>query len=135
MSKENLQLVNFAISEIAKEIIGTSQGYNKMEDNGILYSYPEPGGTDTSLMDTGTGSSTMLLPKQTSMNIPLNINRANQQSSLANPNLGFRSVGGGVDPNRAALAFGPGDILAQQRPQYAAQGGIMSTNKAFQRVA
>jgi len=111
-----------------------------MEDNGILYSYPEPGGTDTSLMDTGTGSSTMLLPKQTSMNIPLNINRANQQSSLANPNLGFRSVGmrneptgGGVNPNLYAkgqqLFNKPGEIT------FANQGGIMSTNKAFQRVA
>ena len=40
-----------------------------------------------------------------------------------------------IDPGRAAFAFGPNDILAQQRPRYAAQGGIMSTNKAFQRVA
>ena len=141
MSKENLQLVNLAISEIAKELIGTSQGYNKMEDNGILYSYPEPGGTDTSLMDTGTGSSTILLPKQTSMNIPLNINRANQQSR-ANTDLGFRSVGGGIDPNlmargqinqttrdRGREVFGPFDRV------FASKGGIMSTNKAFQRVA
>ena len=45
------------------------------------------------------------------------------------------ATAGGIDRDRAALAFGPGDILAQQRPQYAAQGGIMSTNKAFQRVA
>ena len=44
-------------------------------------------------------------------------------------------LSGAIDPNRAALAFGPNDILAQQRPRYAAQGGIMSTNKAFQRVA
>ncbi len=38
-----------------------------------------------------------------------------------------------IDPGRAAIAFGPMDILAQ--PRSAAQGGIMSTNKAFQRVA
>tara|TARA_Y100000034_G_scaffold131008_1_gene190799 strand:- start:539 stop:3994 length:3456 start_codon:yes stop_codon:yes gene_type:complete len=38
-----------------------------------------------------------------------------------------------IDPSRAAIAFGPMDILAQ--PRSAAQGGIMSTNKAFQRVA
>ena len=43
------------------------------------------------------------------------------------------ATAGGIDPNRAAIAFGPDDILAQ--PRYAAQGGIMSTNKAFQRVA
>jgi hypothetical protein len=40
-----------------------------------------------------------------------------------------------IDPNRAAIAFGPNDILAQQQPRSAAQGGIMSTSKAFQRVA
>ena len=38
-----------------------------------------------------------------------------------------------IDPGRAAIAFGPMDILAQ--PRSAAQGGIMSTNKAFQKVA
>jgi hypothetical protein len=40
---------------------------------------------------------------------------------------------GAIDPNRAAIAFGPDDLLAQ--PRMAAQGGIMNTKKAFQRVA
>ena len=53
----------------------------------------------------------------------------NQAAALPNQGQGK----GPVDPNRAAIAFGPMDILAQ--PRYAAQGGIMSTNKAFQRVA
>ena len=53
----------------------------------------------------------------------------NQAATLPNQGQGQ----GPVDPNRAAIAFGPMDILAQ--PRYAAQGGIMSTNKAFQRVA
>ena len=53
----------------------------------------------------------------------------NQAAALLNQGQGK----GPVDPNRAAIAFGPMDILAQ--PRYAAQGGIMSTNKAFQRVA
>ena len=57
----------------------------------------------------------------------------NQTVAAALPNQGQRT--GPVDPGRAAFAFGPNDILAQQRPRYAAQGGIMSTNKAFQRVA
>ena len=66
---------------------------------------------------------------------------ANTESRLAKANIvppldtGMMpaATAGGIDPNRAALAFGPMDILAQ--PRYAAQGGIMSTNKAFQRVA
>ena len=66
---------------------------------------------------------------------------ANTESRLAKANIvppldtGMMpaATAGGIDPNRAAIAFGPDDILAQ--PRYAAQGGIMSTNKAFQRVA
>ena len=38
-----------------------------------------------------------------------------------------------VDPNRAAIAFGPTDMLAQ--PRMAAQGGIMNATKPMQRVA
>ena len=38
-----------------------------------------------------------------------------------------------IDPNRAAIAFGPTDMLAQQR--MAAQGGIMNARKPIQRVA
>ena len=44
-----------------------------------------------------------------------------------------------IDPNRAAIAFGPNDMLAQprlqQQPQFAAQGGIMNARKPIQRVA
>jgi hypothetical protein len=61
--------------------------------------------------------------------------RANQQSSMANPNLGFRSVGAGsADPN----TYAKGVELFGKNPReitFANQGGIMSTNKAFQRVA
>tara|TARA_R110000824_G_scaffold214059_3_gene400330 strand:- start:332 stop:2044 length:1713 start_codon:yes stop_codon:yes gene_type:complete len=44
-----------------------------------------------------------------------------------------------IDPRRAAIAFGPTDMLAQPRPQqttqFAAQGGIMNAHKQIQRVA
>ena len=53
----------------------------------------------------------------------------NQAATLPNQGQGQ----GPVDPNRAAIAFGPMDILAQ--PRYAAQGGIMSTIKALVMVA
>jgi len=61
--------------------------------------------------------------------------RADQLSSLANPNLGFRSVGAGrADPN----TYAQGQQLFGNNPReitFANQGGIMSTNRAFQRVA
>jgi hypothetical protein len=49
------------------------------------------------------------------------------------------SMPGTIDPNRAAIAFGPNDMLAQprlqQQPQFAAEGGIMNARKPIQRVA
>ena len=61
--------------------------------------------------------------------------QVNQQSSLANPNLGFRSVGAGsADPN----TYAQGQQLFGNNPReitFAAQGGIMNTRTAFQRVA
>ena len=61
--------------------------------------------------------------------------RFDQQSSLANPNLGFRSVGAG---RADADTYAQGQQLFGNNPReitFANQGGIMSTNKAFQRVA
>ena len=43
------------------------------------------------------------------------------------------NTGPTIDPNRAAIAFGPTDMLAQ--PRMAAQGGIMNARKPIQRVA
>ena len=58
--------------------------------------------------------------------------RFDQQSSLAKPDLGFRSVGADAD------TYAQGQQLFGNNPReitFANQGGIMSTNKAFQRVA
>ena len=61
--------------------------------------------------------------------------RFDQQSSLANPNLGFRSVGAGsANPN----TYAQGVELFGNNPReitFASQGGIMNTRTAFQRVA
>jgi len=75
---------------------------------------------------------------------PLNVTlpTVNQESRLASTDLiqpvnmirtGTTDTGTTIDPNRAAIAFGPDDLLAQ--PRMAARGGIMNTKKAFQRVA
>ena len=62
-----------------------------------------------------------------------NVNSASRLASAFNPR---------IDPNRAAIAFGRDDILAQprsiqpqQQTQFAAQGGIMNARKQIQRVA
>ena len=61
--------------------------------------------------------------------------RFDQQSSLANPNLGFRSVGAGsANPN----TYAKGQQIFGNNPReitFAARGGIMNTKTAFQRVA
>ena len=79
------------------------------------------------------------LPDPVNVNVPT----ANPASRLAsanfvspiteNPAMAMNQGTGTIDPNRAALAFGPNDMLAQ--PRMAAQGGIMNARKPIQRVA
>ena len=131
LSKENLQLINGSISELAKELIGTSTGYNEMEDNGIIYSFTE-GNIDTSLREQGTGSGSMMIGDGPNF-VPTNFNtdRPIESSSLGNQDLGFRNVGfnSNTYDKGSQLFSGPGEIT------FAAKGGIMNTTKAFQRVA
>ena len=54
-------------------------------------------------------------------------------SRLASANMAPPLTNQTIDPNRAAIAFGPTDMLAQ--PRMAAQGGIMNARKPIQRVA
>jgi len=76
--------------------------------------------------DTGT-----IQPKE---EVPVSMNTINPASDRF-----ASSMRGAIDPNRAALAFGPNDMLAQPRPQqttqFASQGGIMNARKPIQRVA
>jgi len=76
--------------------------------------------------DTGT-----IQPKE---EVPVSMNTINPASDRF-----ASSMPGTIDPSRAALAFGPNDMLAQPRPQqttqFAAQGGIMNARKPIQRVA
>ena len=60
--------------------------------------------------------------------IPVSMNTINPASDRF-----ASSMPGTIDPNRAAIAFGPNDMLAQ--PRMAAQGGIMNARKPIQRVA
>ena len=132
LSKENLQLINASISEVAKEIIGTTQGYNKMEDNGIIHSFTDDK-VDTSLKEQGTGSGTMMLPTNNknfilpnNIKTSFNTDRPISQSSVANANM-FGPV------NQDTMT--KGKQLFKDDITFAAQGGIMNTKTAFQRVA
>jgi hypothetical protein len=76
--------------------------------------------------ETGT-----IQPKE---EVPVSMNTINPASDRF-----ASSMPGTIDPNRAAIAFGPNDMLAQprlqQQPQFAAEGGIMNARKPIQRVA
>ena len=133
ISKENLQLINASISEVAKEVIGTSQGYNQMEDNGIIYSFTDDK-VDTSLKDQGTGSGTMMLPTDDkNLILPNNINTDGpiESSSLSRVPVVPTLSTGQINPNTLAK----GQQLFKNDITFAAKGGIMNTTKAFQRVA
>ena len=99
------------------------------------------------ILDLGKGAANVVLPKdlEFSSNTQTNIMAPtpnvsftpNPESRLAGA---FSPVGSmtapttnqTIDPNRAAIAFGPTDMLAQ--PRMAAQGGIMNARKPMQRV-
>ena len=55
------------------------------------------------------------------------------EGSRLSPNFNPVGMQGTINPNRAAIAFGPTDMLAQ--PRMVAQGGIMNATKPIQRVA
>jgi len=102
------------------------------------------------ILDLSRGAANVILPKsmefggedQTSMMAPTpNVSfTPNSESRLAGAfsPVGMTTppatnTGPSIDPNRAAIAFGPNDMLAQ--PRMAAQGGIMNARKPIQRVA
>jgi len=83
---------------------------------------------DATIDETGT-----IQPKEEE--VPVSMNTVNPASRLSNVNMvqPITNTGPSIDPSRAAIAFGPTDMLAQ--PRMAAQGGIMNARKQIQRVA
>ena len=146
ISSNNLALINISLAELAKEVLG-SKFIDSGKDFGILKEF-KPGEINIEDYDpvSKMGGAVDVTPRKTSaVNIPPEISRANQESRLARANpVGMigTPTGGGIDPNlmargqinqttkdRGREVFGPFD------PVFASKGGIMSTNKAFQRVA
>ena len=103
-----------------------------MEDNGIIHSFTDDK-VDTSLKEQGTGSGTMMLPTNNknfilpnNIKTSFNTDRPISQSSVANANM-FGPV------NQDTMT--KGKQLFKDDITFAAQGGIMNTKTAFQRVA
>jgi len=131
VSTYNIDIITGAIVAAERELTEKLRKKDKFQDEGIIDVSPVAAGA------TPTRTS--------SINIPPEINRANQESRLARANpVGMMPTptGGGIDPNlmargqinqttkdRGQEVFGPFDRV------FASKGGIMSTNKAFQRVA
>ena len=135
LKEESDQSVNLLKTYIFNNYISDSDAREDLKE-AIL-------GTDADDIDRDFNISTE--PQaQNVISDPLNVTlpTANQESRLASTDLiqpvnmiqtATANTGPTIDPNRAAIAFGPTDMLAQ--PRMAAQGGIMNTKKAFQRVA
>ena len=128
-----------ALTKMEGELYEDARGKNKLDDEGIIDEYKVTPKVDKISRMAPTPNISFDQPPVVPESRMSRVNPVGMIGTPTgggiDPNLMARGQSGGIDPNRAALAFGPGDILAQQRPQYAAQGGIMSTNKAFQRVA
>jgi hypothetical protein len=129
VSTYNIDIITGAIVAAERELTEKLRKKDKFQDEGIIDVSPVAAGA------TPTRTSSINIPPEISRGSPESNRVASANANMFGPVGMGREPAGSIDPNRAAFAFGPDDILAQQRPQYAAQGGIMSTNKAFQRVA
>ena len=139
----NYKMIRALLAEINAEFL--NDGYEKQEILGegsinasdVITGYPGmdmmPSNPNSRFAITNARMKAMQ-DKEEAQEI-LKESRADQLSSLANPNLGFRSVGAG---RADADTYAQGQQLFGNDPReitFANQGGIMSTNKAFQRVA
>ena len=133
LSPNNLNLINGAMMELEKDVLGVITDSNTARDEGILFEYD---------LEADRGDAAGATPTATSsINIPPEISRANQESRLARANpVGMVPVPGtpttdtGAVDRRTASALFPNDAIFTP-DTFASKGGIMSTNKAFQRVA
>ena len=133
LSETNLDLINVTLAELTKDIGGSLTGVNskgkgvggEIDADLISNLTNSKNITDTSLRNTGTGSGSMMLPTD-NIKTSFNTDRPISQSSVANANM-F----GPVNPDTMTK----GKQLFKDDITFAAQGGIMNTKTAFQRVA
>ena len=134
LSPNNLRVINGALAELEKDIIGEVSGDNIADDKGVLFQLKRK-----DLENFNESSS--IRPSTNIDDAVREIPMANFQPSPVNPASRLSNVNmvqpitnpGPVNPNTMAkgsqLFSGPNEIT------FAAQGGIMNARKPIQRVA
>ena len=132
ISPNNLRILNTALAELEKDVLGAVTDGNEVNDQGILFEFnaddlagPATGGTTTTRAPIMNVDEAVREIPMASVNPVSRLSGANIAAPITDT--------GAMNPDTMArgqqLFAGPGEIT------FAAKGGIMNTKKAFQRVA
>ena len=132
ISPNNLRILNTALAELEKDVLGAVTDGNEVNDQGILFEFnaddlagPATGGTTTTRAPIMNVDEAVREIPMASVNPVSRLSGANIAAPITDT--------GAMNPDTMArgqqLFAGPGEIT------FAAKGGIMNSKKAFQRVA
>ena len=132
ISPNNLRVLNAALAELEKDVLGAVIDGNEVNDQGILFEFnaddlagPATGGTTTTRAPIMNVDEAVREIPMASVNPVSRLSGANIAAPITDT--------GAMNPDTMArgqqLFAGPGEIT------FASKGGIMNSKKAFQRVA
>jgi len=132
ISPNNLRVLNTALAELEKDVLGAVTDGNEVNDQGILFEFnaddlagPATGGTTTTRAPIMNVDEAVREIPMASVNPVSRLSGANIAAPITDT--------GAMNPDTMArgqqLFTGPNEIT------FAAKGGIMNSKKAFQRVA
>ena len=132
ISPNNLRILNTALAELEKDVLGAVTDGNEVNDQGILFEFnaddlagPATGGTTTTRAPIMNVDEAVREIPMASVNPVSRLSGANIAAPITDT--------GAMNPDTMArgqqLFAGPGEIT------FASKGGIMNSKKAFQRVA
>ena len=132
ISPNNLRILNTALAELEKDVLGAVTDGNEVNDQGILFEFnaddlagPATGGTTTTRAPIMNVDEVVREIPMASVNPVSRLSGANIAAPITDT--------GAMNPDTMArgqqLFAGPGEIT------FASKGGIMNSKKAFQRVA
>ena len=132
ISPNNLRILNTALAELEKDVLGAVTDGNEVNDQGILFEFnaddlagPATGGTTTTRAPIMNVDEAVREIPMASVNPVSRLSGANIAAPITDT--------GATNPDTMArgqqLFAGPGEIT------FASKGGIMNSKKAFQRVA
>ena len=135
LSPNNLRLINGALAELEKDVIGEVSGDNIADDRGILFQLKREdleNFTESSSIrpSTNIDNAVKEIPMANFQPSPVN-----QESRLASANIAPPLTNTGTGTTNQATADRGRQIFGQNDPIFAAQGGIMNAHKQIQRVA